>query len=845
VVDSRRLDIIRLRAELFFIHRGLCDVAIQRKNLLDDLEGEPGSPSALIWRSLFSDCLRAVYSIAMADDVVYDIELDWMRDLLTTAAQHYAGTRESPYGHRPVDAASSRAFLEHYAHDPGPFGYGSLVRWRGHALCCRVEGASGRESLQRYARLMRWLIDEACKTSDVNQDDPRWRTRLPDIDELLRALTEAGLAPGPEIDRRRQVFLSSAPVFALIQKEVSLYEADPFDVDHMHGDARDSFRTLVKRAMMPSSQTSSGRTLLVVGGSGYGKTHLLRSFWSYVQEFGRGFVAYAQMDASVDDYTRYFLHHLVDSLKRPYSGRPGGRTSLEVLADGLVRLKGRAFAERVDRLAELTGGSRTALDQQVNEFVDELLGHPKLSGADPDLVRVMIYALCLDPKTTPRIYQYLCCDEMTDYDRSLIGQVVPRTAREDRTAMIRKLAQLAMVCRDAPLVLMLDQMELSGVDSDQAMATFQRAIDALLGIESRIGSLVVVIACLSNLYDKARKVMGRPTLDRLAKDPPPARLSDNLSYDEIQAIVGHRLAWMFAEAGATYDASDPVYPIPAAQLRNRVNHRPRDILEWCQQFHERCVAAKQIIEIEEPVPEPAPIPPPLPPIPPIPPTPIAGPKIQQPPIPPPPIEQISLAWNSALEAARAGSLEDDEILALVALAAEAYAAETGAALTSGPQKGNLVRLQLAAGSQRVDFVIGVTNRGPQAGAFGTQIRKLRQAARSAIAVAVRTDAFPSGARSIEAVTDFTGAGGRAIRLEKPTLRALIAHRAFQPAFSAEHVQAWRQSKRPIASLSSIAELFGPRPLGPESSGATSGSPRVSSERQPGTPAATSSATATG
>ena len=821
--DEPRLDTTRLHAELFFIHRALAEVAIRRNNLLDGLEREPGSPSALIWRSLFSDCLRVVYSVAMSDGVMYDIELDWMRGLLIAAAQHYTGTRDSPYGAPPVDAATSRAFLERYVYDSGPFGYGASTRWRGHALCCLAEVAD-RESLQRYAGLMRWLIDEACAAGGVNQAHPRWRSRLPDIDELLRALAAAGLAPGPEIDRRVQAFLHKAPVFGSIQKAVSVYEADPFDVDTMHAEARASFRRLVKQAITEAHYTSSGRTLLVVGGSGYGKTHLLRSFWSYVQEFGRGFVAYAQMDASVDDYTRYFLHHLVDSLKRPYSGRPGERTGLEVLASGLAQLKGPAFAERVARLAELAGGSRSALDRQVNSLVDELLGHAALASADPDLVRVMLYALCLDPKTTPRVYQYLCCDEMTDHDRGLIGHVVPRTAREDRTAMIRKLAQLAFVCRGAPLVLMLDQVELSGVDSDQAMATFQRAIDALLGIESQVGSLVVVIACLSNLYDKARKVMARPTLDRLENDPPLVSLSNSLSYDEIQAIVGRRLAWKFAEAGAIYRASDPVYPIPEAQLRRRVSHRPRDVLEWCHQFHQRCVAAHRIVELDDSGNEL-----PLLPLPPIPPPPARPPA----PPPPPPLERIELAWTTAFDAVRAGSLEDEEVLALVAAAAQAYAAETGTAVTAGSHKDNLLRLQLSVGARRVELVIGVTNRGPQAGAFGAQIRKLRQAARGAVAVAVRTDAFPNGTRSIQAITELTDAGGRAVRLDKPTLRALIAHRTFAPEFAAAHVQAWRDSKRPIASLPSIAELFGTDLVAPEPVAATGGVSRASSERQPG------------
>jgi hypothetical protein len=787
VAGSAQLDTTRLRSELFVIHRTLSEVASHRKHIVDDVDGEAGSPSAFIWRSLYSDCLRVVYSVTMADHVIYDFELEWIRDLLTAAAQHYTGTRDSPYGDRaPVDAASARTFLVDYAHDNGSFGYGALVRWRGHDLCCRAATADNHEALHRYARVIRWLIAEACKISGADQDHPRWRATLPEIDELLRDLSAAGFGPEVGVDRRVQAFLAGAEVFAPIQKAVSIYEADPLDADKLNGEARESFRKLMRQATMDAPHEPSGRALLVVGTAGQGKTHLLRSFWSYVQEYGRGFVTYAQMDASVDDYARYFLHHVVESLKAPYSGRPGGRTGLEELARGLVQLKGPAFVTRVNRLAELRGGPQRALDHEINQLVDELLGHPALGGCDPDLLRVLLYASCLGPKTTPRVYQYLCCDEMTDHDRSWIGNIVPRTAREDRTAMIRKLAQLAFATRGAVLVLMLDQVELSGVDSEQAMATFQRAVDALLGIESQVRSVVVIIACLSNLYEKALRTMGRPTLDRLVKDPRPAFLPDQLSYGDIQALVGQRLAWMFAEAGTIYRVEEPVYPIPELELRNRVGLRPRDILEWCQDFHRRCVAAGGIVDIAPPPPPP---PPPLPP-------------------PSPPIDHVAKAWKAAFDASRVtASPSDDEVLSLVAVAALAYAAEVGISLTLSHKDG-LLRLQRTAGMQRVDLLIGVTNRGPQAGAFGGQIRKLRKAARGAIAVAVRTDAFPSGARSSEAVTELTDAGGRTICLDKPTLRTLVTYQAFQPALPAEHIEAWKHRERPISNLARVAEMLG-------------------------------------
>ena len=484
---------------------------------------------------------------------------------------------------------------------------------------------------------------------------------------------------------------------------------------------------------------------------------------------------------------------MVESLKCPYSGVYDGRTGLEELALGLVRLKGPEFTAKVERLAELHGGPRNALDRQINSLVDELLGHSALAGFDPDILRVLLYALCRDKKTTPRVYQYLRCEDMNDHDRGLVGDVIARTTSDAPREMLRKLAKLAFVTRGAALVLMVDQMEMSGVDSDEAMAAFQRAVDSLLSLVSEVHSVVVVISCLSDLYKKALKVLGRSTLDRLDKDPKPAQLSSNLSYDDIKAIVSHRLAWLFAEKGAAYRTSEPVYPIPEDLLRNLVNRRPRIILDWCKGFHERCVAAGKILQANE-LGNLAP--PPLGPLPPVPPP------------PPPLIDRVASAWAEACQAARVPtSFTDEDVLSLLTVAAQAYAAETGASLTSAPQKDSMLRLHVGTEAGSTDLVIGVTNRAPAAGAFSAQIRKLRQAARGAIAIAVRTEEFPTGATSVKVVEQFTGAGGRTSCLDKPTLRALIAYQGFRPAFGPEHVQAWQRSKRPISTLQRIAEMF--------------------------------------
>jgi hypothetical protein len=74
--------------------------------------------------------------------------------------------------------------------------------------------------------------------------------------------------------------------------------------------------------------------------------------------------------------------------------------------------------------------------------------------------------------------------------------------------------------------------------------------------------------------------------------------------------------------------------------------------------------------------------------------------------------------------------------------------------------------------------------------------------------------------SIKTVTQLTNAGGRAIHLDSPTVRALVAYQRFQPAFAAEHVEAWRRRDRPISSMAPIARMFEIAPSRPAAEATT-------------------------
>ena len=785
------LDNARLRSELAHIHRALNAAAAgpRGQELLADLRGTEGTAVVVTMQSLYADCLRVVHTAIAADNVISDDEISAISEFVFAAASHYAGLLPAYQGLTANDGVSIRVFLDHYAVDGGLFGARATRHWPGLTLCRRAAQLGETEAIELYERMMSWLIPASCEIGGAIEGDPRWSGRVAELHGLRRALSqEAARATPPPVDRRLQAFLGRTDVFASVEQPVSMFEADPFDVEEIHQDARVAFEQLVERATNPSQHAGRNRLLLLLGESGSGKTHLLRSFRRHVQEQGRGLVAYAQMHSAAEDYSRYLLHHVVDSLSRPYLGTAGTQTGLIELAIGLSNLVGDPTRSEIVRLAEGDWDPDEGLRGLVNRLVDELRTVPALGRFHADLLRVLLYALAPDERTTAQAYQYLRCEDMNVHDRRWIGDVCPRTAREHPGEMIRDLARLAFLCRRAALVLMVDQAELSGSDAVSGGGRmFMRAIDTLYSIVSEVPSATAVVACLSDVYTKVRRQLQSSMLDRLEKDPPYERLHENRSYPEIEAIVGRRLSCLFEQTGATYRPEEPIYPIQGIALRNLTNRRTRDVLLWCDQYQRRCAAAKKLVDPDESgVTDAAPAPDPT----------------------DADLAQIAAAWNDACYASGIEVPDSPEaILLAVSAAARACADELGLSLTASPIKNQLLRVRFASANDRTDLVIAVTNQGFQRGAFGTQLESLQRGADGATPVAVRTLKFPRGRACDEAIGKLLRSGGRRAYIDASSLRALAAFQKFQPSFPESRVAAWRRRDRPISTLPPLIELF--------------------------------------
>jgi energy-coupling factor transporter ATP-binding protein EcfA2 len=786
-------DSARLHGELMHLHRQLSVLASEPrgKHLTEELtQSATATPIGLVRQALFADCLRVIHSSVLADSKMKNEELSATYPFVSVVARHYGAMNPAHYGDvDALDTTSVRDFFSRYSLDGGPCGRAAAMRWPGLTLCKKAHDLGVPDPLERYRQMMAWLIPAACGVGGVKEDDPGMRGKLEELVELRGSLG-SNSAEARSGDQRSLAFLRRTRVFSAVQQASSIYSPDPFDVETIHLEVRHAFEGMLRRATS-EQQADRGRMLLILGDSGAGKTHLLRSFRRRVHEYGRGFVVYAQLHSSAKRYSEYLLQNVVDALAASYSGLPGERSGLVELVSGMAELSDGKFRADIEKLASADWGGEDSATSYVSDLADRI--SKELNGFDLSLLRVLLYSLSPTPGILGRVYMYLRCQAMTEEDYRRIGVAKPSDSEAAPEHMICQLGRLAYVTRRRALVLMVDQAELTGYD-DSVSKPFQSAATVLQDIVSKLPSAVAVISCLSDLWDAVHGSLTMSTRDRLEKDPAVQKLRIDRTYPEIASIVSRRLAWLYAEAKVPYLSENPLYPFTSERMRLFEGHRTRTVLEWCHQYQERCAEARRMLSFDKDGEDGAIV--------------DAGSSLDA-----DEVSQIAMAWNDAAHSAAIelpDADKEEEILTILAAAARLLLAEGFTVKVLTPKNG-VLKIQLAHGDQCHDLSIAVTNRNYHAGAFPHQIEALRRTAKGSIPVAVRTAAFPRGPVSEKAVNQLLAAGGLAEHLDLSTLRNLVAYTRFHPAFPEGRVQEWRRRDRPISSIPVMARIFNLEP----------------------------------
>ena len=774
-----------------------------------DLDGATASVPILAQLALLDDCLRVAHLAIEAGtgepavpgeagapgeprEVADATDIARIAELIQVAAPKYFAVLplyESFDDGATTSDELARFFATHRA-DPGAFGYAAASPWRGLELARHVERHTRNAApLRELERMLVRIMDEVFAGRATRREQ--------DARRRLRGLFEPPPVAGA--DPRDTAFCRAdgPEVFSSVAHGSQIHERDPFDVESIHADARDVFHRQVVRATTPEQhQYGHGRTLLVLGDSGSGKTHLLRALRQQVHAQRLGYVGYMQMTSEVGDYARYVLRNLIDSLERPYDAPVFAEAGLLYLSDGLAEGRGNIPAGDLEQLrsAELAGGE---LDALVGGMVDRILRADGLHHLESDLIHALLLLQRRDPALQRRVIRFLRCEPLSSYEQRMLGGLAARDQVEDPMRTIQQLGSIAYELQLASLVLLVDQVE-DTVPDGKTATRLQQALDVLRGIADAVPSVVVVMACLDDVYTALRGQLSRSVVDRLERDPAPVRLASQRQREDIEAMLVRRLDYLYATFDVALQDDDLFHPFTPRQIDAVTLFRARDALAKFREFHEACVAAGAIVGAD---PEPAAI---------AAPGPTSSARAVARPAPAMPsaatMAELDRAWNDALAAG--GGVPDDDagVLALVADAIRGAADEIGSELAVTAGRGNQLIVEGTAIARRV---LEVCNGGAQGGHLGSQLDHLRALASTGVVpIALRNSDFQFKPKSkiSKQVGEFLQAGGCTVVIEERQLRAVGAARTVETAHP-DAYGAWKRVNRPMLHLAFVRAIL--------------------------------------
>lgn len=758
------------------------------------LDGTRAALPVLIQLALLDDCLRVAHQAIEADGRIDADELSRVADLVRVAVSKYFAAL--PHYEMFADGAATPAdierFLRTHRHDAGPFGFRSSHEWSGLHLVRQVESHTRNASpLRDHERMLARIMDEvfAGRSTEIERKARR------DLRAMFERQTVLGLDP------RAVAFCrpDGPEVFASVAHGSQIHTRDPLDVESIHAEAREVFHRQVVRASTPEQvQRGHGRTLLVLGESGAGKTHLLRALRTQVHSSRMGYVGYLQMTSEVGDYSRYVLRSLVDSMERPYDAPILHESALMYLSDGLAEGRVPIPPDDLERLrtAELT---ESQLDSTIGGIIDRVVRTEGLETLEVDLLHALLLLQRRDPALQRRVIKYLRCESLTGHDRALLGGLAARDQPEDPLRTIKQLAAVMYELQMAAMVIVVDQIE-ETIPDGQTVTRLQQAFDSLRAIADAVPSAVVVISCLDDVYTAVRPKLSRSLVDRLESDPGTVRLTGQRQLDEIEQMLVRRLENLYSEFDVPWRDDEPLYPFTTAQVEAVSKFRARDVLAKFRDYHAACIKAGSLVghpgQAATPaVPSAAIVLPPLA----LPEPPAATRVVAHP--------ELDRAWNALRTASIQLPDDDDGVLALIDEALRAGAHEAGLQLT--------YRLDRTAGHLHVEGgslgkrIVGVCNRVPQGGHLGKQLEVLKKLAATGITpFALRCGDFQFKPKTTTAqqVGAFVQAGGRTVVLEESELRAACAFRTLTST-SPPHLAVWRGTARPLAQLGFVRTIL--------------------------------------
>ncbi|WP_422755089.1 ATP-binding protein [Micromonospora sp. WMMD708] len=584
-----------------------------------------------------------------------------------------------------------------------------------------------------------------------------------------------------------------------------VWRPSPFHVEGLH--------TAVVRDVLDgvadarNSADSSPIGLVLQGQRGSGKTHLLGWVRQQVQQQDGYFFLVGLLDAR--GFWDSVLAAMLDGLSRPV---PGSESQLRLL---LRRLSSLVGAPRSARRAVMgdTELTRAALDA----FVEGLAGHaPHVARVCGETARALALSASEDVAHRDVAENYFTSGEEGEPgERGAWGM---RRAPRDAQRIVQEISWLLALT--GPSVIAVDQIDTliaqsvaagdvlharpGTQDDPEQAAVHARIADGLMSLRQLTRRTLTLVACLPNSWTIIRSRTVDTVSDRFRVAP---RLTTIHDAALARQIVERRFAVRFAERG--FVPPYPSWPVRPEAFAQAEQMTPRELLIDIDRHVRGCVTSGEVRELTR-----------------------LGDPTQPRPRDPDPAAVTDLEpfdtrfAQLRKEADVSGPLtrdgEDSLVPALLAAGLTAWVMERGeggAAFSVDPppsaQPPLHARLRLTldeATEDQVHWCFRAVSEEHHAIAALARLRKACTVAGLDARVArrklflLRNGAWSSGAKTRQAVTAFTQAGGTILPLDHEDLRILGALRVML-AESPADIQGWLTTRQPTRDLSVLQQAL--------------------------------------
>lgn len=602
---------------------------------------------------------------------------------------------------------------------------------------------------------------------------------------------------------RWRAFLSplGGRVFSAIAGETDVWRDDPFDEETIHAEAREIFSETLGAAADRQHGLTRGAILLLQGDAGSGKTHLMGALRRTVEEHKAGYFTYAQMTTEAPSLWRYLLRNVVDGLQR--------RT---------VRCKEGAWLRLSDALVErpsIPAAERDALrnDEDYNQplgairnrLLEDLKGRGPEESLHADFLCALLALQRRDGNAHAAAMKYFAGDRLTEEEASWLCCPRGLSGEGDAPRLFDWLLRAVRTWspdNGGALVLCIDQIEELYERDQPQQQRFPEMVATISSLTDRHPGLVVVLACLRDLYVALRSSIITTHVSRIEEQAPGiVILRTERTAEEACAIVARRLALLDAEAGVAEspDAAagdDPLFPFTAEDLAQLRGSRPRSILVECHAAWRRSSRSGELPKVKKPLYRPD--------DPQRPPTPGEG---KGPGVDPEPSPLWPQRWND-FRTAFSTQLpkQAGDFAAGLAWGVNALAEQTGAPLQA-EAAADLIHLT-RDGQQ---MTAAICNGPVPGGRLAAQLRSLHQLATKTgrPPLAIRSTEFAKGAKAQVNILagELVKLGGRRVIFPEADWRSVQAWRAFaeQHAGAGDFAE-WSRTERPLAGVPGLRDL---------------------------------------